>query len=278
MTLLDSYGELPAVFSHWGLGSEITSRGEISFDIGTTPDESTPIWRLDLPDEPESAWAQIRDTEQELAQSRAALADVPDRLDALVARLEAGEGLSFDVSTARDADKILFQDPEIELLGWIDGLDTERVSFGLGELVPEEMVDASQQFRGVIAGLSRMLLHLAWVETHQKGHLLARTVVNWSGDMDTAWGWGITREQFEYHHRSLALALASRITLLNTLSITTRAAVKLSVLIATPGASLLALPAAWKYVNQILAQVRKYSDIREQSKENESWQTNSKTH
>jgi hypothetical protein len=222
--------------------------------------------------------AQIRSTEQELAQSQTALAEVPDRLDSLVARLEGNQEVSFAVDPARDAAEAPLQAPEVELLEWIDGLDTGRVTFGIGELIPGEMIDANQQFRAALAGLSRMLLHLAWVETHQGGRLLARTVVNWSGDMDTTWDWDVVQEQFEYHHRSLALALASRITLLNTLSITTRAAVKLSVLIATPGASLLALPAAWKYVNQILAQVREYSEIRGATKENELWQTNSKTH
>jgi hypothetical protein len=276
MTLLDSYQDLPDVFGNWGVGSSAGLDGEISFSTGDIPTERTSLWRIDLQDDPAAARAQIRSTEQELAQSQAALAEVPARLDSLVARLEDGEGVSFDVTTASDAGMPL-QAPEVELLEWIDSLDTGRVSFGIGELIPEEMVDASQQFRAAIAGLSRMLLHLAWVETHQGGRLLARTVVDWGGDMDTAWGWDIAGEQFEYHHRSLALALASRITLLNTLSITSRAAVKLSVLIATPGASLLALPAAWKYVNLILAQVRKYSEIREATKENELWQTNSKT-
>lgn len=278
MTLLDNYpSDLPGVFGNWGVGPGVQDDG-VSFAAGPSHGPATSLWRLDLQDDPQAARQQIKNAENELSQAQAALANVPNRIDALVVRLGDGQKVSFDVGPASQEGDVIFRDPEVELLSWIEGLDTDRLSFGLSGLNPREMVEASGQFRQAIAGLSRALLHLAWVETHIGSQLLARTVVDWSGDLDTAWGRDIGGEGFEYHRRSLALALASRITLLNTLSITTRAAVKLSVLIATPGAQLLALPAAWKYVNQILSQAKIYSEIREKSKENETWQTNSKTH
>ncbi|MEJ2267272.1 MAG: hypothetical protein P8X95_27830 [Anaerolineales bacterium] len=52
--------------------------------------------------------------------------------------------------------------------------------------------------------------------------------------------------------------------MLRTFIVTTQGAAKLSILLATPGGAILALPAAWKYVNQILAELEKIRDLKTQ--------------
>jgi hypothetical protein len=53
-------------------------------------------------------------------------------------------------------------------------------------------------------------------------------------------------------------ALASRLALLRLITTVLQATAKISILLATPGAQLLALPAAWRYVNQILKDFETY--------------------
>jgi hypothetical protein len=84
--------------------------------------------------------------------------------------------------------------------------------------------------------------------------LLGQTTVSWSGDVNTVWRVGLSPEDVKLHQRTLALALQSRDTLLQILVMATQFAVKLSVLLAMPGGAILALPAAWKFINQVLAE------------------------
>jgi hypothetical protein len=83
-------------------------------------------------------------------------------------------------------------------------------------------------------------------------------------DANTFWQWGTSPEQFGLHQRTLKLAIDSRNALMRTFGLTAEAAVKLSVLLATPGGAIVALPAAWKYVNQILTEVGQYRALTQQ--------------
>jgi hypothetical protein len=88
--------------------------------------------------------------------------------------------------------------------------------------------------------------------------LLGQTTVGWTGDVNTVWRLGISAPEVMLHQRTLALALQSRDTLLQTLAKATQFAVKLAqllLLLGTPGGVILALPAAWKFINEVLAEV-----------------------
>jgi hypothetical protein len=134
-----------------------------------------------------------------------------------------------------------------------------EISFALGEQ-EGKLEEATNQFQAAMQRMLRLVAHFAWVETQSQGALLGRTIVTWTGDMDTLWGAGLSSGQFELHERSLQAALASRNTLLRTWLVTSQAAIKLSILVSTPGGAILALPAAWRLVNQILAQARQLRD------------------
>jgi hypothetical protein len=103
--------------------------------------------------------------------------------------------------------------------------------------------------RGVLEGVQ----HLASVETRMEGGLLARTLVDWTGDQVTAWESALTPEQHSLHERSLAIALRSRFAMIKMVSIAAQGAAKIATLIAAPGGALLALPVAWKYLEKILS-------------------------
>jgi hypothetical protein len=144
------------------------------------------------------------------------------------------------------------------------GSGWDAVSFGPLEDISRKWDQASRQFQEFIERLGQAIGNFAWVETRIGGQLMARTSVDWNGDMDTTWQIQPNPEQVHQHERTLQLALASRITLLRTFAAVTTNAAKLSMLVAAPGGAILALPASLSLINQIInEQVRYQQQIKE---------------
>lgn len=198
-----------------------------------------------------------------LQSSQEALDSVPDRIENLVGRSQAqarGE-VSFAAGPLPPAEAELLQ---LLAASGRTAIQTGQpeVSFGLGQDLGAELRKAIAGFQQFTQRIARLIAHFAWVETQVTGHLLARTVVSWTGDMNTLWEDYLEPQQVDLHRRSLTLAITSRAAMLRTFIATTQGAAKLSVLLATPGGAVLALPAAWKYVNQILAELEEIRDLK----------------
>jgi hypothetical protein len=239
--------------------------GEVSFAApgAEMPADEPPVWSVDLSPDLTHAAAELDTGLARLEASSGALAAAQSRLNALVARTQAQEaGVSFGVAAAEPD----LPGPERELLrdlAQIKGGD-EAVSFGLLSS-RADLEAAEQQFKAVMERVGRSLVYYALVETKLEGVLQGRTSVAWSADSRTLWLAEARPEVLGLHRRSLALAIASRGTLIRTFALTAQGAVKLSALLAAPGGALLALPAAWKFVNQVLAEVRQYRELQNQN-------------
>jgi hypothetical protein len=150
-------------------------------------------------------------------------------------------------------------EPEAEFLAIMqevkDGYSS--ISFDAGEKPTFGWEQASHQLKAILERISRFVAAYAWVDTRVQEELLGRTVVSWTGDVNTAWRAGLRPEQIRLHQRTLALALGSRDTLLQTLLLAAQLAVKVSVLLSTPGGVILALPAVWRFIHRVLAESRK---------------------
>lgn len=248
----------------WGAWEIPAERGDgspsggIAFGPAEGDSEAgVPRWQVDLPADAELAEAQLKQSEQVMALSNQRLEEMPDRFDQLVSLAQKPRQVSFGVDLAGTA----IGDPEVEALRLLGVLEPQTaVSFGLLDVPRETWDQARSQFQNAIDRILRLVVYYAWVETRMAGHMLARTMVGWSGDVDTLWELNLTASQFNLHKRSLSLAITSRNTLIRTLVTATQGAVKLSALITTPGGAVLALPVAWKYVNQILSEVNKYQE------------------
>jgi hypothetical protein len=241
---------LPPVFQHWQPAPPASS--DVSFEAAATPVEQVSLWSLDLPADPEAAAATLAQAEAQLQATQALLDETPARLEAFAARLQSGAEAHFGLESAGEAS---IGAAEAALLPWIDLLQPGQVSFGGEGLSRGDVSAAISQLRQAVEDLLGQVLYLARVETRQQGALLASSLVDWTGDMDTAWGEAVSADERSLHQRSLALALKARIALLRIILTTTQGAVKISALIAAPGGALLALPAAWKYVGQLLAAI-----------------------
>lgn len=232
----------------------------LSYSIDMAGAEALPVWRVDLPADPQAAQATLSQRQDLLLTSQMALADVPLRIDDLVqhARATGGVGLSFAPPSA-DA----LPDPEADALGLLHALELPAVgvSFAAGDEEQRGLNQAFDQFKADMDNLMRLVTHFAWVETQQDNLLIGRTIVGWSGDLDMLWRTGLTPQAQELHQRSLSQALASRNILLHATVVTVRSAAKLAVLLTTPGGALLAIPVAWKFIKEIMADIEKYKLI-----------------
>jgi hypothetical protein len=236
-----------------GLWATVPTLSANAMAFGATAETiaDVPMWRASLPADPHLAKQHLASAETTLHASQKALAVASDRLKVFIAAQQ--HGVAFDLSSAdRSAAK-----PEAVLMVILNEIREGRapVSFGLGERLGGGWEQATQQFYAVLAKLRQLVVYYARVETRVQNELLGQTTVSWTGDMETVWRVGLSPEQVMLHQRTLALALQSRDTLLQTLVMAAQFAVKLSLLLSTPGGVILALPAAWKFINQVLAEV-----------------------
>ena len=253
----DLVTSLPSVFQNWqGVVSPATA-GEVSFGLDTV--EIT-RWQMELPPDYQEANDLLAQSEAQVSSTQQALEQAPSRLYRLIADLGRHRSgpLSFDLPTEAAA---ALPPAESELLSWLEDAQPEPVSFGLPGLpaLPrKELLDAGLQVQQALTGMLQQVLYLAWVETKIGERILARTVVNWGGDSDSVWNPALLPDEIRLHRRSLGLAVISRLALLRLIMTVTQGAAKISILIAAPGANLLALPAAWKFVNRVLAEIETY--------------------
>ena len=241
---------LPPIFQHWQTAPVHTS-GEISFEAAITASQPTSRWSLELPANPEEAETALTQAEAQLQATLALMNEAPSRLEAFVSRMGSGTEAHFSVeSFTRPA--------EAELLAWMAYFEPGQISFDGQGITQGQARESLDQLRRMVDNLLGQVLYMAQVETRLGEVFLARSLVSWRGDLDTTWGEATSSDQAPLHQRSLRLALASRLAMLRVMITATQGAAKIAALIAAPGGALLALPAAWKYVNQILSEVEKY--------------------
>ena len=252
--------------------------GAVSFSVGEdpsirlrqsgqalAPEPVEPVFRVNLPADNASASDALSAREDYILSLNAALENVPARLDGLVARTQERQaksvtgGVSFDTSEFEQPET----GPEGDLLAMLGDVEAEEktVSFGVPEAASAALEQARVGFDSLIAQINREVLHFAWVETNVSGALLARTTIGWTGDAETAFAEAVTDSQVTLHARSLRIVTQTRAMRLRLFITIATGAAKVSALLATPTGALLALPAVYQYVMQIVAQVKQLQSI-----------------
>ncbi len=240
-------GTAPDVLGLWAMAPQSLTESA-AFDTTSGRPPETPVWRVNLPADLNLAITHLTGGETRLNTFRKTMKQAPDRLNAFVKAQSTAQ--AFDTSPGRRE----LDEPERELLVLLNEIQAGRppASFGLGEKLAGRWQGATDRFQAYVDQLLKSIAHYVRVETCVREQCLGRTGVGWMGDMNTVWRQGLRTEQVELHRRSLALALQSRDELIRTFVIAVQGAVQLSALLIAPGSAILALPAVWKFLNQML--------------------------
>jgi hypothetical protein len=244
-----------------------------------------PVYQVILPGDPSAADQALAAQEERIQLSSRALDAVPGRLDAFIERQQAaaqppaeGERVHFgagEVPPETRRVEPVETGPEADLLGLLDEAEaaapsTGMVQFGIvDEALSPALREAQEKFNALMEQIKREVLHFAWVETRRVeavetgagGEALARSTVGWSGDTVTVWLEETDQAQAELHKRTLRYAVASRALKMRMGFVITTGASKIAILLTTPGTQALALPVVYKFVTQVLAQVREYQAL-----------------
>ena len=249
------------LFARWEAPPDDPQAVSFSAPGAAGPDELA-LWQLDLPGPLEQAQAYLAEAGGQVERAQAALDQIPGRLNRLTGAGPAQEAVSFSGPTFQPE----LPPPEADLLAALDnlraGTSQAEVSFGLGDRLGD-LNRAREAVQAFLARTQRLIQYQAYIKTSQENRLIGQTVVDWSGDLRTAWAGGLRAEQAELHQRSLGVALSSRQTMLKTATLAVTGAAKIITMISTTGGvgTVLALPLAWKYINQILNEIKQHQHI-----------------
>jgi hypothetical protein len=225
----------------------------VSFVAGEAKLEA-PTWRIALPTSPEAAQAVLRDQNRALQMAQRDLQRADRQLEALA---PTGTGVSFSVADELAA-------PTYDLMESLAHYqEMEAVAFGLfrrekaESALTEEDARLYAQWNAFMAQIQRMVGQYARVETVLGDVLIGNTAVSWAGDFTTTWDDDIRVNTMRVHTQSVHLALHSRIALMRIVSVVATGAAGLAVKAAVPGGQILLLPATWRFVRDVLAELRK---------------------
>ena len=242
-------GDEPGLLGLW-MVTAAPSGGGLAFSAELAAQAgSAVVWQVDLPASFEEALSRLGAAEASLSASPWAMTQAQARMDAYTAQRQAVAAFSFGPSPGlgaaeQEMDRLLLEIAQAQ----------GPASYGLREAVGGKLAPAAEQFQAFLDRLAQQLGNAAWVETRSQGQLLACTVVGWTGDARTCWLESIAPSRMAMHRRTVALALGSRLRLLEILAFVSRNAARLArlpVLLAVPGGAILALPLAWKFVADV---------------------------
>lgn len=213
-----------------------------SFSTEAGPEANAPIWSAQLSGDLAAARAELDAADLTLRRQEQALDLATERMG----RAARG-GASFAAGLPA---------PERELLLVLEDMRQPRGASFSTSAAALHLEQAQAQFRAFAAQVRATLGNYAVVETRVAAALVARSSVSWTGSMRSLLLAGISADQHELHRRTLALALRSRAALLRTFATVTRGAAIVATAISSPAGPLLALPAAWRFVSQLLEDLR----------------------
>lgn len=200
------------------------------------------VWRIDLPAGLIDARNILHAQRDALERDQAAIEEAVARLKVFIDDYQPGNA---------GASKALEQTPEAALRDHLDQA---------GGAQSKDLFDASSiiraEFDAFIQRVREIVSDFASIETAQNGTVIARTKVNWTGDVQTVWRDNISGAQAELHRLNVRVALARRGLLMRLMVVISTGAAKIAIRLATPGAQLLALPAIFQFIKDVVQQVR----------------------
>lgn len=238
-----------------GLWSQPASGGGIIFAARGAPRDA-PVWRVNVPPEPQSRSAAFATMQSSLALTDEAIYVAGARLDEFVrSRLVTTESTGQPTFSGKGETR----QPEA-LLNHLLLSASNSTTFGGPLDLFDDWKGAFDDLTAFVEQIQQLLQSYAWVDTRRDGQRIALTRVTWSGDFDTIYLADAGADTIPVHAQALTTALASRQLLLKQFVAVVRGASELAALALFAVNPLLALPAALRFLRLLFEEYRKGQD------------------
>ncbi len=223
------------------------------------PAPDVTVWRTRLPPDPARAEQDLRQSNQHHSALHQGLEHARRRVVTFAesqsqAAQQSNEAVSFGLESGPARPSLPPQEAELQrTLRSLSATpspapDAAGVSFAL----EEEGGDELQQIQALATTITRAIANYAWIETVIADAYIGRTVVHWSGDVQTLWHPHGSSWHARIHTQSVQASLSWRATLMRKAILVIQGAALISSAMATPGGPVMALPAIWRFIDQIL--------------------------
>ena len=223
-----------------------TPETAVAFGIGERK-ASVPIRRIPLPESPDEARAVLNTQAQALALTRQHLARAAQEL----ALVGPPEQVSFSAT-----DELLAQK---NTLASTIGELRSPVSYGVKFKSSPEEQETSQGWLDFVEQVRQAVINYAHMRTELGSAPVGLTTVSWQGDLETTWATGMGLDEMQVHLNAVQVALHSRMEMVRTVSIVAAGVANILLKATLPGGQLMLLPAVFKFVRDVMQQLREPS-------------------
>ncbi len=220
---------------------------EADANTGRPPAAEGLVWRVDLPADPDQASATLAQAEAGLGEIREALSTAERRFGRFVKTIPQRAGGGVRVTRG------ILPQPERTVLALLAEARAGELPAGQGgaNQLSEGWRAAVDEYQAFIALVQASISTDSRVETRIEGQLIAQTRLYQLGDLETIWLEVTSETHRMIHQRSLQTALGGLRLMLEALAVNTRMASELSGLIDKAEGRLIALPLAWRFINEM---------------------------
>ncbi len=234
--------------------------GEAAFDLAglerasRSEMEQVSRWEVGLPADPLAAERALAQHETRLKVASVGLVQAQARVHNFVAAggsVSEADAFSLVPGAAPDAR------PERALSSWMQAAQEE--SFAFPPKLPAGAEAAAREVQAFLEKVRNTTRYLAYIETSQDGVRQALTIVSWGGDFQSVVKPATSSRAQAKHTRAVELAIGTRDAWIRMGLIVLRSAAQLSLLF--PTNPILAVPAAYKFIRQVLDQIQAIQDL-----------------
>jgi hypothetical protein len=212
------------------------------------------LWRIDGAEDLQARASRVKALQLGLSEAE-------ERLGDLIKSQQWQTGqVSFDIAS--------LDTPEGRLFWSLEAVDPAKavgeqaeVSFGLLDKLPigPDWISLHARLAQLVESVNRQLLNFAWIETQIDNELVARTTINWGGNMTNVWSQQASEGRIELHRRSLAVAIQSRHTNLRAFTSVASMAGSLALAFTTPLGPARLMALAWQFISEVLGNTSKHT-------------------
>jgi hypothetical protein len=248
-TLIGLHGHTPPLLGIWE-PAPMSSFSFSSLDSSENKGEDIQevIWSVTAPENPAQAEKMIQDQSASLKAVSHSISQCRENLQNLPPHWL--EPVSFALNPEDEESTI----PEAVLQFNLAHIKSNGPAFELSSPQSDTQQTTITRFMNFTKQTFQLLRPTLHVQTHVKDTLAAFTEVQLDGDLSTVWLARYQETHSSVHRQNLSFTLESRLALFQFLTHVTTGAAVLSARFAFPGGALMALPAVWQYISDVIDQ------------------------